>query len=301
MKKSEGKYLYRALCAVLMAVIATAMFAFVWLRFVKVNNITGHLLGKGNIGMALLIYAILFILLGDGLRAFKIGVERKATTLASVALAIMVTDVIEVFLSLAITGAYKLFWQFTWRYILLCFVQVAVLCLITIVMIDVYRKKFPPLQLLEIYGDYKHGLHHKIDSIPYKYHVKELQHYSITDKELTKKIEESDAVLISDVPSHEKNRVLKICFDLNKRVYLVPKISDVIIQSSERLNLIDTPLFLCRNTGISLFEAFIKRFFDIVLSGLALVVLSPLLIITAKTKVLLFSDRSVVLLAEKNS
>ena len=43
----------------------------------------------------------------------------------------------------------------------------------------------------------------------------------------------------------------------------------------------DTPLCLCNNLGISNFQLFWKRFFDVVLSGLALIVLSPILLIVA--------------------
>lgn len=61
----------------------------------------------------------------------------------------------------------------------------------------------------------------------------------------------------------------------------MPKISDVIVKGSEELNLFDTPLFLSRNHGIPLMERAIKRLFDVVLSVLALVVLSPVFLITA--------------------
>lgn len=281
MNRGEGKYIYRRVCALILTAVATAMFAFVWLRFVKENNITGHLLGKGNIGMATIIYVILFIVVGNGLHAFKIGVERKAMVMSSLVLATFTTDMMEVLLSMAITGQFRFAWEFLWRYVLLFLAQSVLLCLLAIPMIDMYRKTFPPFQLLEIYGDYKHGLHHKINGVKYKYHVAEMVHYSISEEELIEKMRNYDAVLISDVPSYYKNRILKLCLDYDKRVYLVPKISDIIVKYSEELNLIDTPLFLARNTGMSCFESFIKRAFDILLSGAALILLSPVLLVTA--------------------
>ena len=94
-------------------------------------------------------------------------------------------------------------------------------------------------------------------------------------------MEAVDAVLISDIPSHEKNKIQKVCVDQDKRLYFVPKISDVIVRYSEELNVIDTPLFLRRKIGISLWERFIKRVFDILASVVALVILSPVFLITA--------------------
>ena len=281
MNKGEVKYLFRRICALIFAAVATVMFEFVWFRFIKDHNNTGHLLGIGNRGMAVLLYVLIFIFVGHGLHAYKIGVERKAMIMASVVLTAFTTDVIEVLISMAITGQFRFFWEFTWRYALLFIAQSIVLCLMSIPMINIYRRIFPPLQLLEVYGDYKHGLHHKINNVRYKYHVAEMVHYSISEELLKEKMTLCDAVLISDIPSHYKNRVLKICLDLDKRVYLVPKISDIIVRYSEELNLIDTPMFLCRNTGMSALERCIKRFFDVVLSGLALIILSPILIITA--------------------
>ena len=279
--KDELKYVYRRICTILLTSLATAMFLFVWVSFVKVNNQTGHLMGKGNIGMASGIYAITFLLIGYWLHAFKIGVVRKANILASIALTIMTTDVIEVFLSMAITGQFRFFGQFVWRYALLSASQTVILCLLVNTMVDLYRRIFPPISLFEIYGDYSHNIMSKLNAIPFKYHVAEAVHYSENDELINQKISSHDAVLIGDIPSHEKNRILKQCLRVNKRVYMVPKISDVIVRYSEELNLIDTPLFLCRNRGLSLYQKAIKRIFDILLSLIALVLLSPILIITA--------------------
>ena len=68
---------------------------------------------------------------------------------------------------------------------------------------------------------------------------------------------------------------------MNKRAYFVPKLSDVIVKGSEELNLFDTPMFLSRNHGIPLVERAVKRIFDIALSCVALVILSPVFLIVA--------------------
>ena len=266
---------------IILVLLASLMFLYVWINFVKVNNQTGHLMGLGNIGMTLIIYAALFIFFGHGLHAFKIGVERIATVLASISLTIAVTDFTEVFISMAVTGQFRFFFSFFWRYILLCLVQLVVLCILAYMMTKLYRRLFPPLQLLEICGEDSHGIENKLNTIIYKYHVAKSIRYDADYQIIKEEVPKYDAVLINDVPSHEKNMILKTCVEFDKRVYIVPKISDVIIRYSEQLNLIDTPLFLCRNSGLSFFERFIKRTFDILLSLLALIILSPILVITA--------------------
>ena len=281
MQKVEGKYVYRAACGIFTLLIATGMFMFVWVNFITENNQTGHLTGLGNLGMATLLYAGLFYFIGKWIGAFEIGVTRMAANMASVALTAFTVDVLEIFLSMAITGKVGFFWNFLGKYVCLFCLQFIVLCALTYPMVVWYRKLFPALRLLEVYGDKRHGLHAKIDGIKYKYHVEDTVHYRDGIEEIKKKIKKVDAVLISDIPSHEKNMVLKTCVDMDKRVYFIPKISDVIVRYSEELNLIDTPLFLRRRIGLNTWERAVKRFFDVILSGAAIVVASPVLLVTA--------------------
>lgn len=280
-KKVQGKYVYRAICYLILMAIASAAFMYVWYDYVFVHNQTGHLLGIANLGMALGIYVILYSIVGRWMRAFKIGVDRMSSLVAAQILALAITDILEIFISLAITGQFRFFWDFTWRYFLMGLAQAVVLCILEAIMVFIYRKIFPPIHLLEIYGEHKNDLYKKIDTRTDKFHVDKLIHCDEPEAELKKEIANYDAVLINDLPSERRNRILKYCFEKNKRVYYTPKISDIILKGAEELNFFDTPLYLSRNTGMSLWEAAVKRFFDIFLSGIALIVLSPILLITA--------------------
>ena len=286
-KRIQWKYLYRFACAALLTILAAGLFLGAWYDFVAENNQTGHLTGWGNLGMSVLLYIAVFVLVGRWLHAFKIGVERKASVMASQVLTLLVTDFIELFLSLAITGQFRFLGEFLGIYAAMYLVQAVLLSALVIPMIDLYRKIFPPLQLLEICGtnqapdDIRDPLAYKVNGLPSKYHIAQRLSYTEPDTVLRAAIEGNDAVLIADLPAGDKNHILKLCYDLDKRVYFVPKLSDVIVKGSEELNLFDTPLFLCRNRGISAGELAVKRTFDVVLSLLALVILSPILLITA--------------------
>ncbi len=280
MKTSLGsKQYYRAVCAAILTIIAAGMFFFVWYRFVTVHNQTGHLTGAGNLIMVVGIYVVLLLYFGHIVRAFKIGVERKASTVASVLIALFLVDFAEIFLSLAITGQFRFFWNFFWRYVLLYIYQASVDSVLATLMIDLYRKLFPPFQILEIYGDYADSFYDEMNTVYYKYHVSERCHYS--DESIESRIPLFDAVLINDIPAEIQNDILKACFSMGKRVYFVPKISDIIVKASEELNLFDTPLYMCRNEGLLPLQRLVKRTFDVVSSFLALIVLSPLLLVTA--------------------
>ena len=90
-----------------------------------------------------------------------------------------------------------------------------------------------------------------------------------------------DAVLINDLPDRQENRLIKLCYGQDKRVYFTPKLSDILVKGSEELNLFDTPLYLRRNNGIPYWKLAVKRFFDIILSLIALIILGPILLLVA--------------------
>ena len=277
----EGKYIYRDICTVIFVLLSTLVFFHVWYEFVSKHNNTGFLLGTGNLLMVTLIYAVLYFVIGQWMHAFKIGVERKANLLASQVLTLLVTDFLEAFLSCAITGQFRFFWWFFRIYILMWLSMSVINCTLTVPLVNIYRKKFPPLHMIEIYGDRLNKLYEKINSVTYKYDVTDLLSCDESEKIIRDRIKDFDAVLLNDLPARKKNRILKICFSMDKRVYFVPKISDILVKNSEELNLFDTPLFLDRNHGIRIVQLFVKRFFDILLSGLALVILSPIFLIVS--------------------
>lgn len=280
-KKIEGKYIYRGICMTILTAIAAGMFFYTWYTYVRVHNQTGHLLGYANLLMALFIYVIVYLWLGKGLRAFMIGVDRKSNVFESQILTLVTTDILEIFISIVITGQFRFFWDFLLRYFLMFLLQAVVIGFLVMPMITIYRKVFPPLQVIEICRNSQKDFFDKLNSRPDKYSLTKAISYHDGEDAIRQEIKPYDAVLIYDLPSHVKNAILKICFEQDKRVYFVPKISDVIIKSSEELNLFDTPIFLYRNNRLSWMQALVKRFFDIILSLIAIIVLSPLLLVTA--------------------
>lgn len=75
----EGKYVYRWFCGLFLTIFATGTFYYVWYGFVEENNQTG----RANLLMAAGIYAVLYIVVGRGLRVFRIVVDRKANLIIS--------------------------------------------------------------------------------------------------------------------------------------------------------------------------------------------------------------------------
>lgn len=143
-----------------------------------------------------------------------------------------------------------------------------------------YTRLYPPRKMIVIYG--KHSpdeLIQKINSRKDKYNVCATASVYLGYEELYTRILEYEAVVLCDLPTSMRNPILKFCFDQNKRTYITPKISDIILTGTERIHLFDSPLMLSRNRGLTIEQRFVKRAMDIVLSLLAIVISSPILLL----------------------
>ncbi len=282
-KKSSlrPKYLYRLMCLALIESICTLLFLIIWLNFVEKNNQTGHLTGLGNILMSVGIYFSLLTFTMYEFKGHKIGVNRKMNVISSQVAAICMTGIFEVFISMAITGEFRFFWSFLWRYVLMCLTESGIALLLGVILTNRYRKIFPPLRIIELYQDSTKLLMNKMNTRPDKYNVCDSICVTKDLKGIKAEISGYDAVLINDLDSEIKNDIIKMCYDIDKRIYYVPKISDIIMKSSESLNLFDTPILFSRNVGISLRQRVVKRIMDVIMSVIGLILSSPIFLVVA--------------------
>ena len=160
-------------------------------------------------------------------------------------------------------------------------VQMVALFIVTYGSTKIYRAIFPPFSILNIYGEYENDLVFKMNRRADKYRITGEMSCKEPLEKITNELQYYDAVLINDVPSEIRNDIIKACFATGKRVYFTPKISDILIKGSDEVNLFDTPLYLCKNVGMDAISATIKRIGDILISGVGIILTSPIMIITA--------------------
>ena len=147
----------------------------------------------------------------------------------------------------------------------------------------VYAFLFPRKQLLLVYGD-KSMFHlmGRIDSREDKYEITKTISIDEGIGTIIGQAGEYDGVIIGDIPSEKRNELMKRCYAGNIRSYTVPKISDILLRTSVELNIFDSPLYLSRNIeGLPWDQQVLKRFEDILISGLMLIVTSPFFLIIA--------------------
>ena len=147
----------------------------------------------------------------------------------------------------------------------------------------IYRKLFPPRQLLLISGDRPtEDIQRKFASRKDKYNIVKCMNISAGADAILDEVEKGyGGVVLWDIPTAVRNKLIKYCYSRSVRIYMMPKIPDVIIKGSEQLHLFDTPIFLTREFALTVEQQIFKRCIDVVCALILLVLASPFMLITA--------------------
>ena len=90
-----------------------------------------------------------------------------------------------------------------------------------------------------------------------------------------------DGLILWDIPAQIRNRLYKYCFGVGIRVYIMPKIPDILIKGADQLHLFDTPILLTREYVLSFDQRLAKRIIDFVCALILCIISSPIMLVTA--------------------
>lgn len=145
-----------------------------------------------------------------------------------------------------------------------------------------YRRIFPPRRLLLVHGERPiEDIMNKFATRQDKYCVARCISIGEGYEAIIRAVTEYDAIVLWDIPTQDRNELLKYCYSRSIRIYMMPKIPDVIIKGSSQLHLFDTPILLTREYALSAEQRIIKRCIDVVCALLLLTLASPFMLITA--------------------
>ncbi|RKJ00095.1 exopolysaccharide biosynthesis polyprenyl glycosylphosphotransferase [bacterium D16-54] len=272
----QYKRMVKFLFSIIVLSLEAAAFWYVWLHFYNQKmetpyNRSGHWLMVAVYG----IFLVLFNILYGGL---KVGYLRTGNMIYSQFLAALCANIMAY---LQITLLTKSFQNLIPLLAMTC-IQFLMVCIWSFLSTRFYRFLYPSRNVLLVYGEHPvANLMGKIHTRNDRFAIGEIVHISAGIREIKRKIDQYEGVVICDIPSSMRNVILKYSYEKSIRTYTTPKISDVIIKSSESLHLFDTPLLLSRNNGLSFDQRFVKRGVDLVLSLAALLFLSPVFMVTA--------------------
>lgn len=270
--QEEKKRLLAIMANLIILVFQARSFGYVWS-----NCYDSPYFFRGDY-VVIALYMTFIYLITKSFNGYKINYMRISYLCVSHAVAIAMGGAIAyAFLCMAL-NEYE---SFTPILILVC-VQIVFVILWIAVVRTVVNYTYPPRQMVVIYGNYPPGdFLEKLNRKSDRYEICELLNYEEGNNKICQDITSYEGVILYDLPSEDRNRIIKFCYKNSIRTYVVPKITDIVMRESEELYLVDTPLFLARNQGLHLDQRIIKRIMDIIVSLIGIAVLSPIMIITA--------------------
>ena len=144
-----------------------------------------------------------------------------------------------------------------------------------------YFFKFPAKRTAVVY-DVREGLERLVEEygLEKKFNIRAALSVqeALANKEILNTME---TVFLSGIHSHDRNILLKYCVDKDINVYVIPRIGDVLMSGARSMHMFHLPMLRVGRYHPSPVYLVLKRGFDILASGIATVILSPVFAVTA--------------------
>lgn len=121
----------------------------------------------------------------------------------------------------------------------------------------------------------------KFDERRTSYVVSAVAEDGIPRRELLEAIEPHEAVILGEVSSQTRQFVVGYCYRTGRKVLLIPNMTDIMVGSAQPLLMGDFLLYDLNTQGGKVVYRAAKRGWDILVSSVGLIVLSPLMLLTA--------------------
>lgn len=234
---------------------------------------------RGNY-VVILSFVLLFTVFSSLYGAFKIGIYRIHEIFYSFSLAAIFTNMI-MYLELCLIAREMV--AIPPMLVGIAY-QILVVILCSFCANTIYFKLYPPRRVIAIFGDDASGfaLIQKMSRISDRFSIERgINVNSSNIDDIKRQIDKSEAVLICGIDKNLQKQILSYCYTNQKRSYLLPDITDIMISNSYNIQISDTPVLMSRNRALTIEQKTIKRIMDIIISAVAIIITSPIMLICA--------------------
>lgn len=230
-------------------------------------------------------FAIMLMLLTFIYGRYDVGQRQWGQVALSVSLTLIFTDLITYFeLSIMKTNEAN---NTTFRLenigiLFLVFVmQIVVIAVMSYAGEAFYFWINPKEKCLIVTGDTKDAkrVAQALSSFEKRYEVSSIVSYS--DPDLESRMVENDTIVLYELPVENRTAIIDFCYQNLKNIYFNPHIADILEQNARSVIMDDISMFSTRYHMISFEERLVKRSMDILISLLALIITSPVILISA--------------------
>ena len=272
-RKEQYKRILKFGSAAVILLIEVGLYWLLWQLYL--NNIIEERFWRRGIWLLSALYGVLLVFFLQTYGGLKIGYLKRGNIIYSHILSLFIVNTIGYFILALIDKRF----HSPVSFILLTVVDGIIVCIWVFLFQWIYGVLFPPRRLLVVYGvRLVFSIMEKIGARDDKYVIGGSISIDEGIDKIMAKAKEFEGIVVGDVPSHDRNLILKKCYDSSIRVYMIPKISDILVRSSTNLNLFDTPILLSKNEGLQIDQMAVKRFIDIVVSLIGIMLTSPLFV-----------------------
>lgn len=243
------------------------------------NYVTTLFSQKGNY-VVILSFVLIFLTFSTLYGAFNIGVQRIHEIIYSFSLAAFFTNAM-MYLELSLI-ARELIPVFP---MLMGMVyQVAVVTVGSCCANAFYFSLYKARTVIAVFSDDEKGfqLIRKMSKISQRFRVACGLNVERTGmEEIKRQIDKYEAVILCDMDKSKQKELFSYCYAKQKRTYLLPDITDIVVNNCYEIQITDTPVLVARNRGLTVEQEIAKRLLDLVFSLFAIVVSSPIMLICA--------------------
>lgn len=263
------------LSKLLIVVLVTAPFAWFWYGF-YVDYLAVPYFRRGN-WMVIFLFSMLYVIFGRVYEAFRISTSRVSEIIYSQVLAEAMAN----FLMYLVMWLLMLYLPNPLPLMgaLLCEVLLSTLWAVAVH--TWYFHRFEPQKSIVVY-DVRKGMEHLIGEyeLEKKFEIVGSLYVQECLEDLSS-LDRAENVFLSGIHSHDRNVILKYCVRKGIGVYVIPRIGDVLLSGAKKIHMFHLPILKVGRYNPPLEYLFMKRLMDILVSLAALVILSPVFLITA--------------------
>lgn len=265
-----------------LAVTALGILPFVWSWYNVFNPMLyPAFVNKGNI-MIIGLYIGLMMTLIYTMGGYKIGVYRNKSVILSQTLGYLMANFFFWIIIILMVGTLYKIGEITAALLLISLFQIVGTALLVNLLELIFHKAFKPKAMIILYEEKPNRrFAKKLNTREDKFNVLGEMKLEENWQEELLKLEDYMAVLLYNVSSPLRNDVLKFCYQNGIRVYLVPKIADILVRNASESNFFDTPLYMVNEVDVTYGQIAVKRICDIILSLIAIILTSPVMLIAA--------------------
>ena len=267
------KTLLFAVMAILFAIVF-AVFVLGW----KIGYPQVDFYNKGNY-LLLLVYGILLFVFTNIYGGFKLGVSRKGELIYSNCIGALMANIF-MYLQLSLIAQDLLSFV---PILVATFVQVIVIALGCYVNNKIYFIVHPVRDVVAICSNKEMDLEliRKMSCIQERYKIGAVVSDDMPLEKIKRAIDDYSSVLLCDIDYEVKKQLINYCYKTSTRLYILPDVEDIVVSNAHRTQIFDTPVFLCKNRGLTPEQEMVKRSIDILASGLGLILASPFMLVVA--------------------